>query len=126
MEKKPSAIRNYGIVLRYLSRTLNINMYREYRDTTLSNAISQMCKTQNLLFRHGYGRQAQSKKGIHPDHQDLRRQEEGCQTPRNQGIQQVQPQVPQGQEIVAQESPHQGTQDSLQGIQTKDVLSSCL
>ena len=50
MEKKPSAIRNYGIVLRYLSRTLNINMYREYRDTTLSNAISQMCKTQNLLF----------------------------------------------------------------------------
>merc|ERR1712083_677503 len=41
-EKKPSVIRNYGIVLRYLTRTIIVNMYKEYRDTTLCGAVSQM------------------------------------------------------------------------------------
>jgi len=43
-EKHASVIKNYGIVLRYLSRTETINMYKEFRDTTLSGAVSQMCK----------------------------------------------------------------------------------
>jgi len=43
-EKHAGVIKNYGIVLRYLSRTETINMYKEFRDTTLSGAVSQMCK----------------------------------------------------------------------------------
>ena len=43
-EKHASTVKNYGIVLRYLSRTETINMYKEYRDTTLAGAVSQMCK----------------------------------------------------------------------------------
>ena len=41
-EKKTGAIRNYGIVLRYLTRTGTVNMYKEYRDSTLCGAVSQM------------------------------------------------------------------------------------
>eukprot|EP00347_Sterkiella_histriomuscorum_P002820 403366680 len=41
-EKNPSVVKNFGIVLRYLSRTDPINMYKEYRDTTLAGAVSQM------------------------------------------------------------------------------------
>jgi large subunit ribosomal protein L18Ae len=43
-EKHAGVVKNYGIVLRYLSRTDTINMYKEFRDTTLSGAVSQMCK----------------------------------------------------------------------------------
>ena len=35
-------MRNYGIYLRYLTRTIIVNMYKEYRDTTLCGAVSQM------------------------------------------------------------------------------------
>ncbi len=41
-EKHPGVVKNYGIVLRYLSRTETINMYKEFRDTTLAGAVSQM------------------------------------------------------------------------------------
>jgi len=41
-EKKPGSIKNYGIVLRYLTRTVTVNMYKEYRDTTLNGAVSQL------------------------------------------------------------------------------------
>lgn len=41
-EKKTGAIRNYGIVLRYLTRTGTVNMYKEYRDVSLCGAVSQM------------------------------------------------------------------------------------
>ena len=41
-EKKTGAIRKYGIVLRYLTRTGTVNMYKEYRDTSLCGAVSQM------------------------------------------------------------------------------------
>jgi large subunit ribosomal protein L18Ae len=44
-EKHAGVVKNYGIVLRYLSRTETINMYKEYRDTTLAGAVSQMCKS---------------------------------------------------------------------------------
>lgn len=43
-EKHAGVVKNYGIVLRYLSRTETINMYKEFRDTTLAGAVSQMCK----------------------------------------------------------------------------------
>jgi len=39
-EKKTGCIRNYGIFLRYLTRNDNVNMYKEYRDTTLCGAVS--------------------------------------------------------------------------------------
>merc|ERR1711971_97550 len=41
-EKKTGAIRNYGIILRYLTRTGTVNMYKEYRDVSLCGAVSQM------------------------------------------------------------------------------------
>lgn len=41
-EKKTGAIRNYGIVLRYLTRADTVNMYKEYRDVSLCGAVSQM------------------------------------------------------------------------------------
>ncbi|KAK9064357.1 hypothetical protein SSX86_015739 [Deinandra increscens subsp. villosa] len=41
-EKNPTTIKNYGIWLRYQSRTGYHNMYKEYRDTTLNGGIEQM------------------------------------------------------------------------------------
>jgi hypothetical protein len=43
-EKKPLKVKNFGVSMRYNSRTDPINMYKEYRDVTLTGAISQMCK----------------------------------------------------------------------------------
>ena len=41
-EKKPDSVKNFGIWIRYNSRTDPVNMYKEYRDTTLCGAIAQM------------------------------------------------------------------------------------
>ncbi|ORM40202.1 60S ribosomal protein L18a-1 [Babesia sp. Xinjiang] len=41
-ESKPTQAKNYGVLLRYECRTGTHNMYKEYRDTTLTGAISQM------------------------------------------------------------------------------------
>merc|ERR1739848_541451 len=41
-EKNPGSIKNYGIWIRYDSRSTTENMYREYRDTTLPGAVTQM------------------------------------------------------------------------------------
>nr|CAD1834295.1 unnamed protein product [Ananas comosus var. bracteatus] len=41
-ERNPTKIKNYGIWLRYQSRTGYHNMYKEYRDTTLNGAVEQM------------------------------------------------------------------------------------
>merc|ERR1712127_284498 len=41
-EKKPNTIKNYGIVLRYNSRSGTHNMYKEFRDTTLNGAVDQL------------------------------------------------------------------------------------
>lgn len=41
-EKKPYTVKNYGIWLRYDSRTGTHNMYKEFRDTTQCGAISQL------------------------------------------------------------------------------------
>jgi len=41
-EKRPTTIKNFGVWVRYQSRTGYHNMYREYRDTTLNGAIDQL------------------------------------------------------------------------------------
>jgi large subunit ribosomal protein L18Ae len=41
-EKDPRTIKNYGIWLRYQSRSGTHNMYREYRDLRLTGAVSQL------------------------------------------------------------------------------------
>ncbi|XP_050379859.1 uncharacterized protein LOC126797243 [Argentina anserina] len=41
-EKNPTTINNYGIWLRYQSRTGYHNMYKEYRNTTLNGAVEDM------------------------------------------------------------------------------------
>jgi len=49
-EKKCNSIKNYGIVFKYLTRTGAINMYKEFRDITLTGAVSQMY--QEMSGRH--------------------------------------------------------------------------
>eukprot|EP00882_Tetradesmus_deserticola_P000165 GHRQ01000186.1.p1 GENE.GHRQ01000186.1~~GHRQ01000186.1.p1 ORF type:complete len:183 (+),score=80.72 GHRQ01000186.1:35-583(+) len=41
-ERKPTTVKNFGIWVRYQSRTGYHNMYKEYRDTTLNGAVDQM------------------------------------------------------------------------------------
>ncbi|KAJ1688373.1 hypothetical protein LUZ63_019763 [Rhynchospora breviuscula] len=41
-ERYPTVVKNYGIWLRYQSRTGYHNMYKEFRDTTLNGAVEQM------------------------------------------------------------------------------------
>ncbi len=41
-EKHPTTIKNYGIWVRYMSRTGFHNAYKEYRDVTLNGAVEQM------------------------------------------------------------------------------------
>jgi large subunit ribosomal protein L18Ae len=41
-EKNSTTIKNFGIWLRYQSRTRYYNMYKEYRDMTLNGAVDQM------------------------------------------------------------------------------------
>ena len=43
-ETKPTKIKNFGIWLRYDSRSGSHNMYREYRDLTTAGAVTQCCK----------------------------------------------------------------------------------
>jgi large subunit ribosomal protein L18Ae len=49
-EKDPSTVKNYGIWIRYNSRSGITNMYKEYRDTTLVGAVHQML--QEMASRH--------------------------------------------------------------------------
>ena len=41
-DKGPTKVKNYGIWLRYESRTNTHNMYKEFRDVTINGAVSQM------------------------------------------------------------------------------------
>jgi len=41
-EKHPTKVNNYGIWLRYESRTDTHNMYKEFRDVTINGAITQL------------------------------------------------------------------------------------
>lgn len=42
LEHKKTQIKNYGITIRYNSRSGTHNMYREYRDVCLNGAVDQM------------------------------------------------------------------------------------
>merc|ERR1712203_31490 len=41
-DKGPTKVKNYGIWLRYESRTNTHNMYKEYRDVTINGAVSRL------------------------------------------------------------------------------------
>uniref|UniRef100_A0A8C9H2R4 60S ribosomal protein L18a n=1 Tax=Piliocolobus tephrosceles TaxID=591936 RepID=A0A8C9H2R4_9PRIM len=41
-EQHPFRVKNYGVLLRYSSRTGTHNMYKEFRDTTKEGAIDQL------------------------------------------------------------------------------------
>lgn len=49
-EKKPLQIKNFGIWLRYNSRSGTHNMYKEYRDLTTGAAVTQCCQYIVMLF----------------------------------------------------------------------------
>merc|ERR1712072_380571 len=49
-EKNPSSIKNFGIWLRYNSRSGTHNMYREYRDITVCGAVTQCYR--DMAARH--------------------------------------------------------------------------
>lgn len=41
-ERKTHAVRNFGIVFKYLTRKDYVNMYKEYRDVSLCGAVAQL------------------------------------------------------------------------------------
>merc|ERR1712032_752457 len=41
-DRAPTKVNNYGIWLRYQSRTDTHNMYKEFRDVTINGAVSQL------------------------------------------------------------------------------------
>merc|ERR1719265_1633812 len=41
-ERNTTSVKNYGIVLKYRTRTDIVNMYKEYRSNTLCGAVGQM------------------------------------------------------------------------------------
>ncbi|EDL28890.1 mCG14783, isoform CRA_f [Mus musculus] len=47
-EKSPLRVKNFGIWLRYDSRSGTHNMYREYRDLTTAGAVTQCCESPTL------------------------------------------------------------------------------
>lgn len=42
-ERNDRTVKNFGITIRYNSRSGTHNMYKEFRDTTLCGAVEQMC-----------------------------------------------------------------------------------
>jgi len=56
-EKRPTTVKNFGIWVRYQSRTGYHNMYKEYRDTTLNGAVSQLYQVGCLLLMSSCSRQ---------------------------------------------------------------------
>lgn len=57
-ERKTSSIKNFGIVLKYRTRKDIVNMYKEYRATTLNGAVS-------LMFSEMAGRHSARAESIH-------------------------------------------------------------
>jgi len=50
-EKKPTAIKNFGMWIRYDSRSGTHNMYKEFRDVTLTGAVEKMYAQMASLHR---------------------------------------------------------------------------
>mmetsp|Transcript_37804 Transcript_37804/g.52488 ORF Transcript_37804/g.52488 Transcript_37804/m.52488 type:complete len:180 (-) Transcript_37804:131-670(-) len=42
LERKPTTVKNYGVWVRYQSRTGYHNMYKEFRDVTMNGAVDQL------------------------------------------------------------------------------------
>ena len=51
MEKKPLKVKNFGIWLRYDSRSGTHNQYREYRDLSSSGAVTQCYRDMGARHR---------------------------------------------------------------------------
>ena len=49
-EKKPLQIKNYGVWIRYDSRSGTHNMYKEYREMSRTAAIQSCCKNFNIYY----------------------------------------------------------------------------
>mmetsp|Transcript_26829 Transcript_26829/g.76113 ORF Transcript_26829/g.76113 Transcript_26829/m.76113 type:complete len:187 (-) Transcript_26829:139-699(-) len=49
-DRGPTKVKNYGIWLRYQSRTNTHNMYKEFRDVNINGAVSQMYR--EMAGRH--------------------------------------------------------------------------
>jgi len=49
-EEDSTSVKNFGVWIRYLSRSGQQNMYKEYRDTTLNGAVDQMYE--EMASRH--------------------------------------------------------------------------
>ncbi len=47
-------MKNFGVWVRYQSRTGYHNMYKEYRDTTLNGAIEQLYQVGHLVWLMRY------------------------------------------------------------------------
>ena len=57
-ERKTSSIKVYGIVLKYLTRTGVVNMYKEFRTNSLCNAVS-------MLYTELAGRHSAKSESVH-------------------------------------------------------------
>eukprot|EP01128_Nolandella_sp_AFSM9_P011970 TRINITY_DN8850_c0_g1_i1.p2 TRINITY_DN8850_c0_g1~~TRINITY_DN8850_c0_g1_i1.p2 ORF type:complete len:177 (-),score=50.17 TRINITY_DN8850_c0_g1_i1:99-629(-) len=55
-EKNPATVKNFGISLRYQSRTANHNIWKEFRDTTRVGAVNQLLQEMNGRHRTTYNR----------------------------------------------------------------------
>merc|ERR1712026_292088 len=49
-DKSPNTVKNFGVWLRYNSRSGTHNMYREYRDVTVTGAVTQCYR--DMAARH--------------------------------------------------------------------------
>lgn len=50
-DKSPTKIKNFGVWLRYDSRSGTHNMYREYRDTTVASAVTKCYRDMGARHR---------------------------------------------------------------------------
>jgi large subunit ribosomal protein L18Ae len=48
-EKNPNTIKNFGMWIRYDSRSGTHNMYKEYRDCTVNGAVEKMCTSSSVI-----------------------------------------------------------------------------
>jgi ribosomal protein L20A (L18A) len=64
-EKRPTTVKNFGIWVRYQSRTGYHNAYKEYRDATLNGAVEQLYQVRKRK-RHGYRSCTSAVPAAHP------------------------------------------------------------
>lgn len=81
LEKKPLKIKNFGIWIRYDSRSGTHNMYKEFREMSRADAVQACCKTHPLTHsnarpRRRDGRTPPRPLPLHPHHQGFRAQDQ--------------------------------------------------